>query len=160
MRKVGIWIDQKEANLITLTKNAIHSKTIYSDIETRIRTEGESKQFGRFGDQYLVDEKGKDNRVKEYTQKYMLRIVKELSKADEIFLFGPAQMKMKLELWNNTHDNKENAKDNSGELKRRTKTVRRPANESVSQPATQRIRYCRRRPALVLSNRNMQKPNP
>jgi hypothetical protein len=97
MRKVGIWIDQKEANLITLTKNAIHSKTIYSDIETRIRTEGESKQFGRFGDQYLVDEKGKDNRVKEYTQKYMLRIVKELSKADEIFLFGPAQMKMKLE---------------------------------------------------------------
>jgi len=97
MRKVGIWIDQKEANLITLTKNAIHSKTIYSDIETRIRTEGETKQFGRFGDQYLVDEKGKDNRVKEYTQKYMLRIVKELSKADEIFLFGPAQMKMKLE---------------------------------------------------------------
>jgi len=97
MRKVGIWIDQKEANLITLTKNAIHSKTIYSDVETRIRTEGETKQFGRFGDQYLVDEKGKDNRVKEYTQKYMLRIVKELSKADEIFLFGPAQMKMKLE---------------------------------------------------------------
>lgn len=97
MRKVGIWIDQKEANLITLTKNAIHSKTIYSDVETRIRTEGETKQFGRFGDQYLVDEKGKENRVKEYTQKYMLRIVKELSKADEIFLFGPAQMKMKLE---------------------------------------------------------------
>ena len=74
MRKVGIWIDQKEANLITLTKNAIHSKTIYSDVETRIRTEGETKQFGRFGDQYLVDEKGKDNRVKEYTQKYMLRM--------------------------------------------------------------------------------------
>jgi hypothetical protein len=97
MRKVGIWIDQKEANLITLTKNAIHSKTIYSDVETRIRTEGETKQFGRFGDQYLVDEKGKENRVKEYTQKYMLRIVKELSKADEIFLFGPAQMKIKLE---------------------------------------------------------------
>lgn len=97
MRKVGIWIDQKEANLITLTKKAIHSKTIYSDIETRIRTEGESKQFGRFGDQYLVDEKGKENRVKEYTQKYMLRVVKELSKADEIFLFGPAQMKLKLE---------------------------------------------------------------
>ncbi len=97
MRKVGIWIDQKEANLITLTKKAIHSKTIYSDIETRIRIEGESKQFGRFGDQYLVDEKGKENRVKEYTQKYMLRVVKELSKADEIFLFGPAQMKLKLE---------------------------------------------------------------
>ena len=97
MRKVGIWIDQKEANLITLTKKAVHSKTIYSDIESRIRIEGETKQFGRFGDQYLVDEKGKENRIKEYTQKYLLRVAKELSKADEIFLFGPAQMKLKLE---------------------------------------------------------------
>ncbi len=97
MRRVGIWIDQKEADLITLTSNAINSKTIYSDIETRIRIEGETKQFGRFGDQYLVDEKGKENRVKEYTQKYLQRVVRELSKADEILLFGPAQMKLKLE---------------------------------------------------------------
>ena len=97
MRKVGIWIDQKEANLITLTKNAVHTKTIYSDIETRIRIDGETKQFGRFGDQFLVDEKGKENRVKEYTQRYLLRVIKELSKADEILLFGPAQMKLKME---------------------------------------------------------------
>ena len=97
MRKVGIWIDQKEADLITLTSNAIHTKTIYSDIESRIRIEGETKQFGRFGDQFLVDEKGKQNRVKEYTQRYLLRVVRELSKADEILLFGPAQMKMKME---------------------------------------------------------------
>lgn len=97
MRKVGIWIDQKEANLITLTKKAVHSKTIYSDIESRVRIEGEKKQFGRFGDQYLVDEKGKENRLKEYTQKYLVRVAKELSKADEILLFGPAQMKLKLE---------------------------------------------------------------
>ncbi len=97
MRKVGIWIDQKEANLITLTSNAIHTKTIYSDIESRIRIEGETKQFGRFGDQFLVDEKGKQNKLKEYTQRYLLRVIKELSKADEILLFGPAQMKLKIE---------------------------------------------------------------
>ncbi len=97
MRKVGIWIDQKEANIITLNKGAIHSKTIYSEIETRIRIEGEKKQFGRFGDQFLVDEKGKENRIKEYTQKYLVRVLKELSKADEIFLFGPAQTKFRLE---------------------------------------------------------------
>lgn len=97
MRRVGIWIDQKEANLITLTSNAINSKTIYSDIETRVRIEGEKKQFGRFGDQYLVDEKGKENRIREYTQKYLQRVIKELAKADEIFLFGPAQAKFKLE---------------------------------------------------------------
>ncbi|MCA0931136.1 hypothetical protein LCM02_01655 [Lutimonas saemankumensis] len=97
MRKLGIWIDQKEANLITLTKKSVQSKIIYSGIETRIREEGEKKQFGRFGDQYMVDEKGKENRIKEYTNKFLQKIVKELSKADEILLFGPAQMKFKLE---------------------------------------------------------------
>lgn len=97
MRKIGVWIDQKEANIITLERGGDYSKTIYSDVETRIRIEGEKKQFGRFGDQYLVDEKGKENRVKEYTQKYLHRVLKELSKADEILLFGPAQTKFKLE---------------------------------------------------------------
>ena len=97
MRKIGVWIDQKEANIITLERGGDYSKTIYSDVETRIRIEGEKKQFGRFGDQFLVDEKGKENRVKEYTQKYLLRVLKEIGKAHEILLFGPAQTKFKLE---------------------------------------------------------------
>ena len=97
MCKFGVWIDQREANIISIKDGAIVSKTIYSDIETRIRIEGEKKQFGRFGDQYLVDEKGKDNRINEFTQKYLVRVLKELSKANEIILFGPAQTKLKLD---------------------------------------------------------------
>ena len=97
MRKIGVWIDQKEANLITVTRKDVFSKTIYSDVETRVRIEGEKKQYGRFGDQFLVDEKGKENRIKEHTQKYLLKVSKELAMADEIFLFGPAQTKFKLE---------------------------------------------------------------
>ena len=97
MRKVGIWIDQKEAHIITLSESKVYSKTIYSDIETRIRYDGEKKQFGRFGDQFLVDEKGKKNRIEEYTQRYLMGVLKELKNADEIVLFGPAQTKSKLE---------------------------------------------------------------
>jgi hypothetical protein len=97
MRKVGIWIDLKEAHIITLSEGSIYSKTIYSDVETRIRNEGEKKQFGRFGDQYLVDEKGIKNRIKEFTHRYLISILKELKSADEIMLFGPAQTKGKLE---------------------------------------------------------------
>ena len=98
MKNVGVWIDQKEANVITLeNEGAIKTKTIYSDIETRVRVEGEKKQFGRFGDQYLVDEKGKKNRIEEYTVRYLNKVVKELGSADRIMVFGPAQTKNRLE---------------------------------------------------------------
>ena len=98
MRNVGVWIDQKEANIITLVNGeAIKTKTIYSDVETRVRIEGEKKQFGRFGDQYLVDEKGKKNRIEEYTTRYLNRVISELKNADEILVFGPAQTKKRLE---------------------------------------------------------------
>lgn len=97
MKKIGVWIDQKEANIISLIDKTIASKTIYSDVETRIRIEGEGKQFGRFGEQFLVDEKGKQNRIEEYTNRYLARVMKEIANADEIMLFGPAQTKSKLE---------------------------------------------------------------
>ena len=98
MKNVGVWIDQKEANIITVGDDkSISSKTIYSDVETRVRIEGEKKQFGRFGDQYLVDEKGKKNRIEEYTARYLAKVMNVLKSADQIMIFGPAQTKKKLE---------------------------------------------------------------
>lgn len=98
MKNVGVWIDQKEANIITVGEDdSIRSKTIYSDVETRVRIDGEGKQYGRFGDQYLVDEKGRKNRIEEYTGRYLNKVLKELVSADQIMIFGPAQTKKKLE---------------------------------------------------------------
>jgi hypothetical protein len=97
MKKVGIWLDQKEANIITLEDNTITKRKIYSEIETRKRIPGESKIFGRFGDQYLNDEKSKENKIKELTHKYLNKIVNQLTEVDEIILFGPAQSKIKLQ---------------------------------------------------------------
>lgn len=96
MKKVGVWIDQREANIISLENESIQKKTIYSDVETRVRVEGEKKQFGRFGDQYLVDEKGKQNRLEHQMQRYLQRVSDELKSADQIMLFGPAQTKDRL----------------------------------------------------------------
>ncbi len=97
MKKTGIWLDQKEANIITLADDSFQKKTIYSDIETRERFEGEKKQFGRFGDQYLNNEQSKSNRISEQTNRYLNAILSELKNTDELFLFGPAQTKVKLE---------------------------------------------------------------
>ena len=98
MKNVGVWIDQKEANIITVEEDqSIKTKTIYSDVETRVRVEGETKQFGRFGDQLLGDENGKQNRIEEYTGRFLHKVMKEFGEADQIMIFGPAQTKKKLE---------------------------------------------------------------
>ncbi len=97
MKKVGIWLDQKEANVITLFENTQKNKIIYSDIETRERFEGETKQYGRFGEQYLNYEKGQQKRVEDLTNRYLNKIIQELNNVDEIMIFGPAQTKIKLE---------------------------------------------------------------
>lgn len=97
MKKVGIWLDQKEANIITLENDSFQLKSIYSDIETRERFDGESKIFGRFGDQYLNNEKTKENKIKDLTQKYLNEIINELKNIEEVMLFGPAQTKIILE---------------------------------------------------------------
>ena len=97
MAKVGIWLDQKEANIITLLDDSIQNKTIYSDIETRERYDGEKKQFGRFGEQYLNNEQNKENKINDLTNKYLNEILSTLKNVDEFFLFGPSQTKIKLE---------------------------------------------------------------
>ncbi|MEN8123975.1 MAG: hypothetical protein ABFR32_02520 [Bacteroidota bacterium] len=97
MKKVGIWLDQKEANIITINDDKHELKSIYSEIETRERFPGESKQFGRFGEQYINDEKSKKLRIEDQTNRYLNDIYSEIRNAEEILIFGPAQTKIKLE---------------------------------------------------------------
>ena len=97
MKYAGVWIDQKEANIIILDDDHIENKTILSEIETRERVEGETKVFGRFGDQYLNNEKGKKNKIEELTKIYLKNVFNSVKNADSILIFGPAQTKIKLE---------------------------------------------------------------
>ncbi|MCD6544026.1 MAG: hypothetical protein J7K34_05910 [Flavobacteriaceae bacterium] len=96
MKYVGIWIDLKEANIIVIEDKQVKQKTILSNIETRERIEGESKAFGRFGDQYLNNEKTKKNKIDKLTKSYLKNVIDSIKKADKILIFGPAQIKIKL----------------------------------------------------------------
>lgn len=97
MKKIGIWLDQKEADIISITDNHEELNTIYSDIETRERIPGEGKKFGRFGDQYLNDEKAKKHKIEEQLKKYIDKVIHKVEDAEEILVFGPAQTKIRLE---------------------------------------------------------------
>jgi len=96
-KNYGIWIDTKQAIIVKLTKTSHQIKKIPSAIETRVRVEGESKKYGRFGGQYLTYEKNRLRKRKFQTKKFTNILLKELSHSDALVLFGPANMKRILE---------------------------------------------------------------
>jgi len=97
MKKAGIWLDQKEAKVITLADDSEEISTIYSQIETRERTPGESKIYGRFGKQYLSDEKTREIKIDAQLKRYLNEVIQTLEDKDELMIFGPGKTKKELE---------------------------------------------------------------
>lgn len=97
-KNAGVWIDSKNAIIITVIENKTTTiKTIESAIETRIRIEGESKKFGRFGNQFMTLEKKQRNKREEQIALFFKTVLKELIAYDEFVVFGPSKMKILLE---------------------------------------------------------------
>lgn len=94
--QIGIWIDTKKAIIVTLTEANQNLCVVESGIESRERFDGEGKAFGRFGEQYLNDERAKDERFNHQTSTYLNSIIEYLKPANEFVIFGPAGMKVEL----------------------------------------------------------------
>lgn len=92
-KKIGIWIDTKQAVVVKLSNNEHVLKKVNSQIETRERVPGEHKKFGRFGNQYMTYEKNRINRKTQQTQRFFKILIKELDRCESVVLFGPSKMK-------------------------------------------------------------------
>jgi len=92
-KNIGIWIDTKHAVIIKLSNDSHSLKIIASNIDTRERVAGETKKFGRFGNQYLTYEKNRLHRKNDQTNQYLKSLLKEIQNCDAVVLFGPAKMK-------------------------------------------------------------------
>ena len=96
-KRSGIWIDTKRAVIVRLIGKAQQMKTVYSSIEGRERVPGEKKMLSRFNYQFSNFKSKKENRDAHEIHNYLKRVVDEIKDTEEIVIFGPAQMKKKLE---------------------------------------------------------------
>lgn len=94
---MGVWLDTSKAVLVTLEGNASDVKTIESGIDTKERIEGESNQTGRFGNQFVEDERSKENKIEEMETKFLERVMNAIASSDQLLVFGPAHMKTRFE---------------------------------------------------------------
>ena len=92
-KNIGIWIDSKRAVVIKLSNNTHSIKEIASNIEIRERVKGESKKFGRFGNQYLTFEKNRKNKRNQQTNQFLKILLKQIKNCESVVIFGPSNMK-------------------------------------------------------------------
>ena len=92
-KKVGIWLDSEKAYIISLINGREKLEKIESNVESRVRYEGEKKSFSRIGGQLVNPQKKKTKRKKHQLQSYFQDILKKTKDAGNIYIFGPAEAK-------------------------------------------------------------------
>ncbi len=95
-KKIGIWLDSKNAIIVAITNDEEILYKINSNIESRVRYYGESKKITRMGKLFIDPEKTKEERKQHQMKNYFKEIIKYIKDASEIYITGPAETKISL----------------------------------------------------------------
>lgn len=90
--KVGIWLDFRNANIITLIGKGVSVKTIDSNVDPS-KPRGGSRPKKKWGPVDTVSEKHFLERRKQEVKTYYEELMTAVKDADELYLFGPAEAK-------------------------------------------------------------------
>ena len=107
-KNVGIWLDNEKAYIITLVNNNERVEKIESNVESRVRHNGEKKAYSRLGGMFINPQKKKTKRKKQQLKNYYNHILQKTRNANEIYIFGPADAKTNLK---NTFQKEKNLKE-------------------------------------------------
>jgi stalled ribosome rescue protein Dom34 len=90
-KEVGLWIDHREAILVTITAEGEATTRIYSDIEVDAQYSGSSRSSGSQNAENMQDRKYTNN-----LGRYYDAIIGYIRDADSIQIFGPGEAKGEL----------------------------------------------------------------
>ncbi|MCD6200485.1 MAG: hypothetical protein J7K46_01615 [Bacteroidales bacterium] len=91
-KMTGVWLDSEKAYVITLGNGTTAIEEIDSPVETRVRIEGEKKQYSRVGGMFVNPQKKKTKRHEQQLKKYYNLIISKVKDAEAIYIFGPSNI--------------------------------------------------------------------
>jgi hypothetical protein len=93
----GIWIDHKEAVLVSMENGAMSVCRIESDAEPRTHSSGGFRSGGTSVAQSIAKEQTADERWKHGLHAFYQEVIHKLTgKADGVYVFGPGEAKHEL----------------------------------------------------------------
>lgn len=97
-KQVGIWIDSKKAIIVTLDGQKKEKITeIDSAVENSVYHNKEGNKGTFSGSQHSDSETKFENRKKEEMDYYLNAVISYIKGSDYLYVFGPAEAKIKLE---------------------------------------------------------------
>ena len=94
-KEAGVWIDHRQAVIVTLTDQGEETKRITSHIEDQVRYPGDS--IGSHDDTTEIRRDRQDRRFDDHLSNYYDEVVACLRDADSILIFGPGKAKGELQ---------------------------------------------------------------
>jgi stalled ribosome rescue protein Dom34 len=94
-KEVGVWIDHRQAVLVTLIDQVEDIKRITSDVEEQVRYSGDS--VGSHDDTTEIRRDRQDRRFDAHLSKFFDEVIGSLRDADSILIFGPGEAKGELQ---------------------------------------------------------------
>ena len=94
--QAGLWIDHREAVIVTLSDEKEETKHIISGSEKHIRYSGSSHTNTPEGSKEVTSEDQRDRQFGNHLNKYYDDVIAVLRSADSIQIFGPGEAKGEL----------------------------------------------------------------
>ena len=90
---VGVWLDHREAHIMSITDNYEDMKLINSGIEQQSRRVGNSPHAGHFESQLMRADDSKEKARTGHLNAYYDAIIENIRGADAILVIGPGEAK-------------------------------------------------------------------
>ena len=97
VKKIGIWIDHKEAFLISMQGDQTEVAHIESNADSHYKPSGGWKASGTSVAQAVSKEQTADERLKHQLHQYYQQVAAEVDKAQRVYICGPGAAKTELE---------------------------------------------------------------
>lgn len=94
--QTGIWIDASKALIVKLSGTVEQVSEIEAEIENAIHHFDEGDKGSFMGTSHINKEKTFDERAKHQTEGYLKDVIAKVKDADELFVFGPGEIKIQL----------------------------------------------------------------
>lgn len=96
-KQTGIWIDSTKAIIVTLNDGKEFVCEIQSDLENKVYHDKEGDKGSFQGNQHINSDKTFEERKKHQINNFLKDVVTSVQESDELYLFGPAETKIKLQ---------------------------------------------------------------